>query len=71
MAITASTKYYVIAVVGILIAVFTYVQGHPQLTETDIIAIVLIVLYAVLHDLEPPVPAGSSTISGNTIAKQG
>jgi energy-converting hydrogenase Eha subunit F len=45
-------KYWIVSALGIVIAVLTYLQGLDTLTDADVIAVLLIVVGMILHDLE-------------------
>jgi hypothetical protein len=45
-------KYVAVSALGIVIAVVTYVQSQPAISEATILAVVLIVVTAALKDVE-------------------
>ena len=61
--VSATTKYWVLALLDIVIAVASYFENQPQITEGTIIGGVLVAVPLIIHDLEdegttptPPAP---------------
>jgi uncharacterized membrane-anchored protein len=54
MAVSAAVKYYVLAALGIVLAILQFLAVNPELTEASLIALAILVVTMVIHDIESP-----------------
>jgi hypothetical protein len=50
--ISAAVKYWILAALTILLAVVTYLSGHPDLTEATLIGAVLVAIPLLIQEFE-------------------
>ena len=50
--VSAALKYWVLAVLEVVIALVTYFEGQPVITESSIFGAVLVAVPLVIHDME-------------------
>ena len=50
--VSAAVKYYVLAALEIVVAIITYIEGQPAVTETTLIGAGLLGVTMAIHDIE-------------------